>query len=253
MYTERYVAFADILGFTNIVKETASACSPKRQEALVAALAEAGSYHPSVNDDDDFQFQTFSDSIVMSSAPTTSALIHIFGSLIDLSINLLRAGLLIRGAVARGQLHHKQNIMFGPAFLEAYSIESRTANYPRIVLSREVHEDFRRIEGAMKYPQIRLDNDGPPFLHVLGKFRMLGEYLPTPEFWSHPEVIEAQQCQSSIQNLLDNSIYEPSHFEKLQWLAVYWNGCMCIGTNGHEQSRIRMPITQNRLYEFLQY
>src|SRR5215469_15696248 len=133
MYTERYVAFADILGFSDIVKMSAQDSSPRRYDALVKALAEAGSHHPGLNESDDIQFQTFSDSIVMSSASTPTGLIHILASMADLSIRLLRDGLLIRGAIAKGSLHHKQSIMFGPAFLEAYSIESKIANYPRLL------------------------------------------------------------------------------------------------------------------------
>jgi hypothetical protein len=74
MYTERYVAFADILGFADIVKMSVHDNSPKRYEALVNALVEAGTYHPGLNATDDVQFQTFSDSIVMSSSATMSGL-----------------------------------------------------------------------------------------------------------------------------------------------------------------------------------
>jgi hypothetical protein len=147
MYTERYVTFADILGFADIVKKSAQDSSPRRHDALVNALIEAGTYYPGLNAADDVQFQTFSDSIVMSSASTVTGLIHILASMADLSIRLLRQGLLIRGAIPKGSLHHKKSIMFGPAFLEAYGIESRIAKYPRIIMSREAHQDFKGIEG----------------------------------------------------------------------------------------------------------
>jgi hypothetical protein len=128
MYTERYVTFADILGFADIVKKSAQDSSPQRHEALVKALVEAGTYHPGLNASDDIQFQTFSDSIVMSSASTTTGLVHILASMADLSIRLLRdGGLLIRGAIAKGSLYHKRSILFGPAFLEAYVVESKIA------------------------------------------------------------------------------------------------------------------------------
>jgi hypothetical protein len=123
MYSERYVTFADILGFADIVRKSAQDSSVKRQEALAKALREAASYHPGLNDSDDIQFQSFSDSIVMSSASTATGLLHILISMVDLCLRLLREGLLIRGAVAKGSLHHEGSIMFGPAFLEAYSIE----------------------------------------------------------------------------------------------------------------------------------
>jgi hypothetical protein len=85
MYTERYLTFADILGFADIVKKSARDSSPQRHDALVKALVEAGTYHPGLNASDDIQFQTFSDSIVMSSASTATGLVHILVSMADLS------------------------------------------------------------------------------------------------------------------------------------------------------------------------
>jgi hypothetical protein len=242
MYTERYVTFADILGFADIVKDSGS--SPRRQDALVNALIEAGTYEPGLNASDDVQFQTFSDSIVMSSASTTSGLIHILASLADLSIRLLRDGLLIRGAIAKGSLYLKGSIMFGPAFLEAYGIESKIAIFPRIVMSREVHQDFKRIEGGLTFPQIRLADDGPPFLHVFAKFGMFNEVEPTIDFVNSPDVLNAQQCQRSIQSALDASIYEPRHYEKLRWLAIYWNRTVAA-SGGRVLEAVRLPLSRN--------
>jgi hypothetical protein len=244
MYTERYATFADILGFADIVKKSAQDSSSKRQDALVSALSEAGSYHPGLNATDDIQFQTFSDSIVMSSAPTATGLLHILASMTDLSIRLLRVGLLIRGAIAKGALHHSGSIMFGPAFLEAYSIESKIAKFPRIVMSRKVHQDFKKLEGGLTFPQLQFAEDGPPFLHVFARFGVLNEEEPTIEFLNSPEVLDAQQCQRSIQNLLDASIYEPGHYEKLRWLAIYWNSTVALSA-GRALEPIRLPVSRN--------
>ena len=35
--------------------------------------------------------------------------------------------------------------------------------------------------------------------------------------------MQAQVCQRAIQDLVDDSIYDPRHYEKLRWLAIYWN------------------------------
>ena len=137
MYKNRYVAFVDILGFTAIVRATEHDAMPTRINALVKALAEIGSHHPSINESDDFQFQSFSDSTVMSSASTFTGLLQILYSISDLSIRLLQTGLLARGAIAKGNLHHDRPVIFGPAFLDAYDIEQKIAKYPRVVLSRE--------------------------------------------------------------------------------------------------------------------
>ena len=134
MYSDRYVAFVDILGFSAIVRKIEHDATSHRINALADALRAIGSHHPSLNGGDDFQFQTFSDSIVISSATTPTGLLHIFHSISELFIDLLKPGLLIRGAVAKGKLYHDQFVMFGPALLDAYSIETNIAKYPRVVL-----------------------------------------------------------------------------------------------------------------------
>src|SRR5712672_2824370 len=62
---------------------------------------------------------------------------------------LLSSGLLTRGAVAKGKLHHDNPVMFGPAFLEAYHIETTIAKYPQVVLSRETYQNFQEQRGAV--------------------------------------------------------------------------------------------------------
>jgi hypothetical protein len=47
----------------------------------------------------------------------------------------LRCGFLIRGGISRGKLYHSSGVVFGPAMIEAYELESRTAIYPRIILA----------------------------------------------------------------------------------------------------------------------
>jgi hypothetical protein len=249
MYSDRYVAFVDLLGFSSIVRQSEHDQTSKRFDALVGALTEIGSHHPSLNASDDFQFQSFSDSVVMSSAPTPTGLVQILSSISDLAIRLLKTSLLIRGAIAKGKLYHKQPVIFGPALLDAYSSEVNIAKFPRIVISREVYEDFQKIAGGMKLPQVLLAEDGPPYLHVFAKFRMLNEAAPTPEFLDSEEVRETQLCRAAIQILLDGSIYQPSHYEKLLWLSIYWNSTVVSQATGGTLKPILAPVSRRALDE----
>ena len=54
---------------------------------------------------------------------------------------------------------------------------------------------------------------GRPYLHVFAGFKMLNEAPVTPDYLNSEEVLFAQTCQRSIQNLLDDFIHEPSHYE----------------------------------------
>jgi hypothetical protein len=176
----------------------------------------------------------------MSTASTISGLIYLLYSVSDLSLRLLSNGLLMRGAVAKGKLHHDKLVMFGPAFLTAYNIGTNIAKYPRVVLSPEFYEDYRRLRPGLKIPDVLLADDGPPYLNVFAGFRLLNEGYATPEYLNSDEVLFAQKCQRAIQNALNNSIHEPRHYEKLRWLALYWNAV--VGTGAAGESALDMII-----------
>jgi hypothetical protein len=175
-----------------------------RYDALVRTLTEIGSFNEeTINESDDFHFQSFSDSVIMSTATTHTGLLHLLHLISNLSLRLLSNGLLMRGAIAKGKLHHDQFVMFGSVFLVAYNIETTIAKYPRVLLSREVYQDFRRLAPSLTFPRLLLADDGPPYLHVLAGFKMLNEAPATPDYLNSEEVRFAQTCQCAIQNLLD--------------------------------------------------
>ena len=247
MYDERYVTFVDILGFAEIVRKTEHDTTNRHYDALVKTLTDIGSFNQeTINESDDFQFQSFSDSVIMSTAATHTGLLHLLHLISNLSLRLLSNGLLMRGAIAKGTLHHDQSVMFGPAFLVAYNIETNIARYPRVVLSREVYQDFRRLKPSLTFPQILLADDGPPYLHVFAGFKILNEAPITPDYLNSKEVLFAQTCQRSIQNLLNDPIHEPSHYEKLRWLAIYWNGTVETGAAAYAPlEMIVLPVSRN--------
>jgi len=226
-YAQRYVAFFDILGFSEIVRNTDKDAQPVRFDALVKTLNEINSRANELDNvvGDDFKFQTFSDSIVMSANGSTNGLLYILYAARNLALDLLGNGILIRGAIAKGKLHHVDSVMFGPAFLDAYRIERDIAKYPRIILSQEVFEDIKRMKPGLIHPTFILDDDGPPYLHVLQELKKLNSDRDLSTGGRNSsEVITAQSHQRILQNLLDQSIHEPRHFEKVRWFALYWNG-----------------------------
>ena len=82
------------------------------------------------------QFGAFSDHFVFS-MPATYGL-WFLNTASKFIIDLLHAGVLTRGAAVLGDLYHRDNVIFGPALVEAAEIETRESIYPRILLSSEV-------------------------------------------------------------------------------------------------------------------
>jgi hypothetical protein len=64
-----------------------------------------------------------------------------------------------------------------------------------------------------------LSEDGPPCLDPFGGLKLL---LSKDD--SRLEATElATKYRSAIQSLLEESIHNPGHYEKLRWLAILWN------------------------------
>jgi hypothetical protein len=228
IYSERYVAFVDILGFSDIVRN--SQLSPHQAAELVRVLerirARASGLAIKQTDDllgDDFKAQSFSDTIVLSEAASEVGLKYILFSVENLVLDLLAQGILTRGGIAKGLMHHTDAVAFGPAFLAAYHLESIIATYPRIIVDRSVHHDYlARTKANWDFLSSRLvhADDGPVHLDIFRRFRDIPSHLHAPSRL----IVNGRSCRACIQTLLKDSIYNPHHFQKLRWLTIYWNG-----------------------------
>jgi hypothetical protein len=96
-----------------------------------------------------------------------------------IAASALRRGLLIRGGMTIGSLVHTERVIFGEALVEAYLIESRTAVYPRIVLSQHLADMFK----SHSTPNIYRGFDGLYCLNYL-MLMALRSTLPG-EGWKH--------------------------------------------------------------------
>ena len=132
IYDKRIILFLDILGFRTLI-------NAGREAELLEVLkipAELQSTWP-YDGTTNMRLTAFSDSIVISDRVGDDdfpyqRLVYYASYL---TWKFLARGILIRGGFAVGPLHHEQNIIFGPAMVEAYQLESEFAIYPRIAVS----------------------------------------------------------------------------------------------------------------------
>lgn len=84
----------------------------------------------------DVLITTLSDSIVMSircsKHNAMNKVINMVGSLYG--VFLVEYGLMMRGGIATGELHHDHQVVFGPALVRAYELENTRAIYPRVLI-----------------------------------------------------------------------------------------------------------------------
>lgn len=148
IYEDRLVAYVDILGWSEACR-TESTRLLEAVEIIHAAAEFAGQHHkeyllktyPKENINPmllEVQFGAFSDNFVVSKPVTFGARIF---SVAEICRRLLKLGFLTRGGVSIGKLHHRDNVVFGPALEDAVALE-RQAVYPRLVCSASLIEHF---------------------------------------------------------------------------------------------------------------
>lgn len=151
-YDNRVVAFIDILGFRELVASTVGKEDYDNEDQIENII----STYDAIREIWDLDKKSnslkrevitskkvtiFSDSIVVSFKITDQS--EVFSTLLEIKWLLMRMiyrGILCRGAVSLGKLIHNDKYIFGPALVEAYTLESKAALYPRVILDRSIIE-----------------------------------------------------------------------------------------------------------------
>lgn len=139
MLDYHFVAFLDILGYSNMVKSDLE--GPPGEEKYFQKLLQL---HKGTNElkyeNLDFTLIQFSDSIIIS-APYNPKTFHSFSKLIaEYQFKLLLNKIAIRGGITFGKHFFKEDFLFSSALIDAYGIESKLARYPRVIVSDDLYE-----------------------------------------------------------------------------------------------------------------
>jgi hypothetical protein len=138
VYERRLTLFIDFIGFKAHVQHTVA--DPKFLQRLVSAMDRVGEI---ASDDRAFhksqRITQFSDCIVVSyRVEEESAVFWLLNEIAFCVIDLVERGFLLRGALTVGDLLHTAKHVVGPAMVEAYELESKVANFPRILIEGKV-------------------------------------------------------------------------------------------------------------------
>ena len=147
-YEKCFVAFIDILGFAALVQQSEE--NSKTLSLLRNCLRACGAFPQSglkgVTDGSrvrniEFRTQQFSDSIVIYCKEDPADLSQMFFMIRYLQDRLWEKEICLRGAITIGDMYWPtagENIVLGPAMIEAYKLESGSATYPRILISQSL-------------------------------------------------------------------------------------------------------------------
>ena len=138
-------------------------------------------------------------------------------------------GFFVRGGFAMGELHVSKDIMFGPALVEAASMERTLAVHPRIVLSRKT---LRRLDeaGGRDRESVQ-EQGGHPGKSIYENFvsrdpddtQRFIDYLLCTHTENGVKWEQIELHGKRIQERLETHAKQPVVYRKYKWLANYHN------------------------------
>lgn len=160
-YENKVVLYLDILGFKNLILNTQKKNIKKKSIQLINNIYEVvinsfeeTKYEKRFKSDisqvqhiwelqllknpyiQNKKISIFSDTIVITFASeNVNHWMDFFNNINQLQVKLINLGVLCRGALTYGEVIHNENIIFGPAIVDAYELEGKYAKYPRIIVS----------------------------------------------------------------------------------------------------------------------
>lgn len=225
-YENRIVAFLDILGYKNHIMSTQY--DHKSRQTLFNIMKYLRRIQND-NYDGDFsmgilgrEISVFSDSIVISYPIAYEACVfHIIIDIIHIQNNLMHMGFLVRGGIEIGLIFHDANIVFGPAMVKAYEIESKKAKYPRIIINNDVLQygynnpsNHHTKEQEMEYINYLVKQDMDREIYIDN----IAQYQEFEEDEYDIFLDDVRDIIISGMSVLDDSIKE-----KYIWLKDYYN------------------------------
>ena len=195
-----YVAYLDILGFSDMVKRdcygpSEGAVFLPKLFGIHKATFEYASKFPGA------KVTQFSDSIIFALPYIPDEFARVIDHVARLQQKLLQDGILSRGGLAYGKHFSKEEFIFSDALIRAYKIERDHAIFPRVVIDDDLLDLVNPLTNSPHLPLIR-EADGACFVDYLWDM--------TPEV-----------ARKAVSNAATNWQKAPRIQEKIRWLRDY--------------------------------
>lgn len=160
----------------------------------------------------------FSDTLILASSAAesgTAAVDDLAYQAAWLQLGLIEEGLFLRGALVLAPMHVGE-ILFGPALVEAYELESERAVHPRVVLSERAAAS-QQIEGRARAGlagALLQDDDGFAFVDYLTVLLEMAHDDARPAIERHRDAV--------VKGLAEHRS-KRRQWEKYRWVAEYHN------------------------------
>lgn len=269
-YEERLVAFIDILGFKEIVKQSEN--DPSKISLIYSVLNYLKNWEipekwnlKFVEIEEDAQKKgvekfdirgktnstAFSDSIVVSvkvDNDVNEVASTLIVNLANIGAILFEKGVLFRGGLTIGNIIHDENgTVFGQGLIDSYKLETNNAKYPRIILSDKLIR-------CLNYP-ITTKKDRYPYHQYIDRFDdgCVGfhqmQYYQVMESWEEMTIEKLTESLDKVRkviiNGLDESFENPAVYEKYNWLKDQYHKLIILSdfdfeTKSEENIKIKI-------------
>ena len=257
-YEDRIVLFLDILGFKKIIEETLEKDIEvvTKTTHLAESLMEMTKNAIRGSNKTSRVVSQFSDSIVISFLEDDiTELKNLFSIINQLVAKLLAQGYYCRGAISYGKLYHKNNIVFGPALVDAYETESQAALYPRIILDHSIVE-LMKFNYSLKlnheYRKILFEEDVKLYLSIDSDDKFYINYFTGAMLFFEGEKLS--EIYSSLRKDIINGLRfkSPSIKIKYGWMKNKFNKIpkLLININNNEDIFQKRPDIEKLFNEF---
>ena len=236
--TPHIVAFLDFLGATEKMKSEEESDDFLQEISTVYAFARHIVERTEKERDRKLKIKIFSDNILIAEEiedfRNTGSILRAYTDVEQFALmmytNALLNKSLMRGAISMGMLYMDDTFVFGETLIDTYDIESKIANYPRIIVNQNIWCEFNQPDET---ELVKRDIDGEFYLNP---------------FWGIPLVAEndrnhSNELLSAIKKYIQEECHEAikkgkrSVIPKVIWLANQFNGY--CDKNGFEH-RIRL-------------
>jgi hypothetical protein len=203
-YTDKLVAFIDVLGFANLVySDTKEPLLKYFNYVIEEFTADSATYH--------FDYLLISDSIVIYADATKENFELMCIAISKLQMKLITRGIIVRGGLSSGGLYidKSKSIIVGTALINAYQLENE-AQFPRVIIDRgfinKYYDNIIQMEGA-NHGRITVTPPHPylpdyPYINYTGKLAIV---MQMPKL-----------C--AVAELLRTHLGKNTHLDKYHWL-----------------------------------
>lgn len=214
--TPHVVAYLDILGATNRIKDSAGQNdSLNLIHNLYKHIIDLANPDTGIKKYEGIQFKIFSDNIIIAKELAHDADVDSVLILLNCVSNFLcssvgdSVGWLVRGGITIGDLYIDETIVWGSALVRAYELEDKIAVYPRVIIDNSIAELLQ--EGKEVQDYIRKDIDGLLYLNYMSIWH-----------FSAPIVKNAFENMKAEVRRADGT-YPDKIYQKLHWHMEYIN------------------------------